>query len=192
MKQIVCIGGFGWKHGDDRAGWETFIERVRKQEEDRPIYEPVVIQPKKWNDEIYRYTYDHNKGPFVLVGRSWGAARLYKFADDNPDVTIDLAITFDPIPNPMWLQFGKWQRRKNIKRVVSFLQHENILLRGLHIDHKAPYHYRPGGAPVRETDWFTEYNIPNSFGELKSLGHVSITKKEFVINTALKEIAEVK
>lgn len=191
MKQIICIGGFGWKHGDDRAGWETFIAKIIQQES-YLLNEVHLIRACLWNDNIHVFKEEHNKGPLILCGRSWGAARLYKLADDNPDVTIDLAITFDPIPNPMWLQFGKWQRRKNIKRVVSFLQHENILLRGLHIDHKAPYRYRPGGAPVRETDWFTEYNIPNSFGELKSLGHVSITKKEFVINTALKEIAEVK
>ena len=197
MKQIICIGGFGWKHGDDRAGWETFINKVIQQES-YLLNEAHLIKSYLWNDEISLYK-EGPKVPLVLCGRSWGAARLYKFADDNPDVTIDLAVTFDPIPNPMWGQWGRWKLRPNIKHVVSFIQHENLLLRGSKIQSRRGSIYDASSPEYKITcrfskfpKFFDEYEIPNDLKVINSLGHVMITKNEWVISKALQYIEGVK
>lgn len=194
MKHIFCVHGFGAKKGSDLAGFKTFIDKVKLQEKDAVVYE------FEW-DDLNDFSFEEfgikENSKIILVGRSWGGAACYKFADDNKDCLIDLLVTFDPIPNPLWGQWGRWKLRPNIKKVVSFIQHENLLLRGRKIKCKMSLEcFNPETKINRRWayggDFFDEYEIPNDIKLINSLGHVMITKNEWVITKALQYIEGVK
>jgi pimeloyl-ACP methyl ester carboxylesterase len=67
----------------------------------------VVAVIKKWFDA---------KQKIVLVGHSWGGHRVICLAEENPDITIELLVTLDPVS---WSKNGKQAKPKNVKRWLN-------------------------------------------------------------------------
>jgi pimeloyl-ACP methyl ester carboxylesterase len=67
----------------------------------------VVALIKKWFDA---------KQKIVLVGHSWGGHRVICLAEENPDITIELLVTLDPVS---WSKNGKQAKPKNVKRWLN-------------------------------------------------------------------------
>ena len=67
----------------------------------------VVALMKKWFDA---------KQKIVLVGHSWGGHRVICLAEENPDITIELLVTLDPVS---WSKNGKQAKPKNVKRWLN-------------------------------------------------------------------------